>query len=68
MEIRIDKIKFTKYKMDLKYAAVYVAKVINDEVPMGDQKAAFEEFLKDLCGEIKTVVTIPDEKEERPLR
>lgn len=68
MEIRIDKIKFTKYKMDLKYAAAYVAQVINEDVPMGEQKAAFEEFLKDLCGEIKTVVTIPDGIEERPFR
>lgn len=68
MEIRIDKIKFTKYKMDLKYAAAYVAQVINEDGPMGEQKAAFEEFLKDLCGEIKTVVIIADGKEERPLR
>ena len=58
MEIRIDKIKFTKYKMDLKYAAAYVAKVINEDVPMGEQKKEVEEFLKDLCGQLKNKVAI----------
>ena len=59
MEIRSEYIKFKKYRMDMKLAAVYVARVMNEDVPMGEQQAVIKEFLKDLAEQIKTKVAIP---------
>ena len=58
MGIRNDRIKYKKYRIDMKLAARYVADVINDDVPMGERVSILKEFLEDLESMIKKEVSI----------